>query len=901
MGLDPITTRPDPDELLARVQQQEQRSARGRLKIFFGMAAGVGKTYAMLQAARRLREAGRDVVVGYVEPHGRPETEALLVGLEQLSTREVDYRGARLRELDLDAALSRKPEVLLVDELAHTNAPGSRHAKRWQDVEELLAAGIDVYTTVNVQHVESLNDVVAGITGVPVRETVPDSILAQSDEIELIDLPPDDLLQRLAEGKVYVPEQAKLAAQRFFRKGNLIALREMALRKVAENVDAQMRGYRAEHTVRETWPVAERLMVCIGPSPFAKQLVRAAKRTATQLHADWIVVNVQTPDWGRLPDEVRGRVYEALRLAEQLGAETATLSGDNVTTEVLAFARSRNVSKILIGKPAEPLWKRALRGSILDRLVEQSGEIDVYAVSARVTASEAAPIQSLRSKTPWGQYGVAVLVVAASTLLGLSLHPEIDLADVVMIYLLGIVGVSIRTARGPGLTACLLSAAAFNFFFTTPYYTLAIDRAQFVITFSVMLIVGLTISGLTYRVRSQASFAVERERRTHALFQATRSLSAAGSEAEVLTSAAGHVAETFDAGVAIFLPGEDARVSLRTTLRDSAWVSARELGVAQWVVDNARPGGLGTATLSGAEALQLPIPGAGNRTLGAFAVRPSDARSFHDPERMRLLEAVVAQTGAALERTRLAQVAQQAEVNVETERMRNALLSAVSHDLRTPLATIQGALSGVLERGDRLPADQQKELLETARNEADRLNRLVHNLLDLTRVQSGDMKLNYDWHAPEEIIGAALSQLERRLAGRELTIDIAPDLALIHVDGLLLEQVLVNLLENAQRYSPAGAPIEIKACRSGDSAILEVCDRGPGFAAGEERRVFERFYRAQPNQKGGAGIGLTICDAIVRAHGGTIDAGNRDGGGARLRVSLPLPSDQPRLGMEAQA
>lgn len=892
--------RPNPDELLARVQQQEQRSTRGRLKIFFGMAAGVGKTYAMLRAAQRLREAGREVVVGYVEPHGRPETEALLVGLEQLPTRQVEYRGALLREFDLDAALARNPETLLVDELAHTNAPGSRHAKRWQDVEELLAAGIDVYTTVNVQHVESLNDVIAGITGVPVRETVPDSLLAQSDEIELIDLPPNDLLQRLGEGKVYVPEQAKLAAERFFRKGNLIALREMALRTVAENVDAQMRGYRAEHAVQETWPVAERLMVCIGPSPFAKQLVRAAKRTATQLHADWIVVNVQTPAWGRLPEEVRERVYEALRLAEQLGAETATLSGDNVTTEALAFARSRNVSKILIGKPAEPLWKRALRGSILDRLVEQSGEIDVYAVSARVLSNGAVHPQKLPGKTPWRQYAAAVLTVAATTILGLSLHPAIDLADVVMIYLLGIVGVSIRTARGPGLAACLLSAAAFNFFFTTPYYTLAIDRSQFVITFIVMLIVGLTISGLTYRVQSQASFAVERERRTHALFEATRSLSAAGSEAEVLTSAAHHVAETFEAGVAIFLPDGDARVTLQTAVRDAAWVSAREVGVAQWVADNARRAGLGTATLSAAEALHLPIPGAESRTLGSFAVRPANARSFQDPERMRLLEAIVAQTGAALERTRLARVAQQAEVNVETERMRNALLSAVSHDLRTPLATIQGALSGVLERGDRLPAEQQQDLLQTARNEADRLNRLVHNLLDLTRVQSGDIKLNNDWHPPEEIIGAALSQLERRLAGREVTIDIAPDLYLIHVDGLLLEQVLINLIENAERYSPAGSPIEVQASHSGDSAILEVCDRGRGFAAGEENRVFEKFYRSKPNEKGGAGIGLTICDAIVRAHGGTIEARNREGGGACLRVSLPLPKDQPRLDLEAQ-
>jgi two-component system sensor histidine kinase KdpD len=897
---DQETLRPNPDELLARVQQEEKRRTRGHLKIFFGMAAGVGKTYAMLLAARRLRESGRDVVVGYVEPHGRVETEALLDGLEQIPMRHFEYRGAILRELDLDAALSRRPETLLVDELAHTNAPGSRHAKRWQDVEEILDAGINVYTTVNVQHVESLNDVVSGITGVPTRETVPDFVLAQSNEIELLDLPPDDLLQRLAEGKVYVPEQARLATQRFFRKGNLIALRELALRTVAESVDAQMRGYRAEHTVQETWPVAERIMVCIGPSPFAKQLVRAAKRTATQLRADWIVVNVQTPDWGRLSDEARRRVYEALRLAEQLGAQTATLSGDNVTTEALAFARSRNVSKILIGKPAEPLWKRALRGSILDRLVERSGEIDVYAVSARAAGAETAPARRLRSKTPWGQYATALLVVASSTLLGLSLRPEIDLADVVMIYLLGIVGVSVRTARGPGVAACLLSAAAFNFFFTTPYYTLAIDRTQFVITFVVMLVVGFTVSGLAYRVRRQAAFAVERERRTQALFQATRSLSAAGSESQVLSSAANHVAEIFGAGVAIFLPGDDSRVSVRATAYDSAWVTAREVGVAQWVADNGRRAGLGTGTLSGAEAVHLPIPGSEARTLGDVAVRPSDVQRFEDPEHMRLLEALVAQVGAALERAHLARLAQQAEVNVETERMRNALLSAVSHDLRTPLSTIQGALSGVLERGDRLPADQQKELLETARNEADRLNRLVHNLLDLTRVQAGDMKLNYDWHPPEEIIGAALSQLERRLAGRELTIGVAPELSLIHVDGLLLEQVLINLLENAERYSPAGSPIEIHARRRGDSAILEVCDRGRGFAAGEETLVFERFYRAKPNEKGGAGIGLTICDAIVRAHDGTIEARNRDGGGACLRVSLPLPADSPGLNLEGQ-
>ncbi len=884
--------RPDPDELLARVQEEEVRSARGRLKVFFGMAPGVGKTYAMLNAARRLKAAGVDVVAGYVEPHGRPETEALLQDLEALPFRETVYRGATLREFDLDLALKRKPAVILVDELAHTNAPGMRHEKRWQDIDELLQQGIDVYTTVNVQHLESLNDLVSRVTGVPVRETVPDSVIDQADEIELIDLPPEDLLQRLAEGKVYLPEQAKRAAQRFFRRGNLIALRELALRRTAESVDAQMRGYRRAHTVEETWPVTERLLVCIGPSPFSKQLVRAAKRMAAQLHAEWVVANVQTPRWASLSEAVRSRAYEALQLAEQLGAETATLSGVDISAEVLDYARSRNISKLLIGKPAGPLWRRALSGSILDELVEGSGEIDVYAVSTW-RAEAAAPVKLRPKKTPWRQYGAVALVVAVCTVVNLLLLSRGDHANVVLVYLLGVVGIAMRAERGPCIFASVLSVAAFDFFFTTPYHTLVVDHAQYVITFAIMLVVSLLISGLAVRVRSQAAFAVERERRTQTLYRMSRSTAGAAGEMELLQAAVRHAAETFGSDVAILLPEETARVAVRAAEPDDEWLDSREIAVAQWVYDHGQKAGRGSSTLSAAAGLHMPMIGSQGRALGVLAIRSLEETLFEDPERLHLLEAFAFQTAVALERTQMAELAKRAEVEIQTERTRNALLSAVSHDLRTPLATIQGAVSGVLEQGERLSADKRRELLQTALDEAEHLNRLVHNLLELTRVESSGLRLRKEWQPLEEIVGSALTRLERLLRDRPVRVDVPPDLPLLHVDGILLEQVLLNLLENAQRYSTPGAAIEIRAWTTPRSVAIEVRDEGPGFAAGEPEHVFDKFYRGSAAKGRGAGIGLTICAAIVQAHKGEIEAGNRPEGGAYVRFTLPRTDEPP--------
>jgi two-component system sensor histidine kinase KdpD len=884
--------RPDPDELLARVQQQETKRTQGCLKVFFGMAAGVGKTYAMLNSARRLKETGVDVVAGYVEPHGRPETEALLAGLETLPGRVIEYRGTTLCEFDLDRALERKPAVILVDELAHTNAPGMRHAKRWQDIEELLQAGIDVYTTVNVQHLESLNDVVSRVTGVAVRETVPDSVIEQAGEIELIDLPPEDLLQRLAEGKVYVPEQAKHAAERFFRKGNLIALRELALRRTAESVDAQMRGYRLDHAVEETWPVVERLLVCIGPSPFSKQLVRAGKRMADQLRAEWIVANVQTPRWEQLPESVRSGVYEALHLAEQLGAETVTLSGADISTEVLNSARARNVSKILIGKPADPLWKRLWSGSILDKLVEGSGEIDVYAVSARKPES-VAPTRVRPRTTPWRQYVVATLVVGVCSVVGLLLYHHVHLANIVMIYLLGVVAVAMRADRGPCIFASVLSVAAFDFFFTTPFHTLVVDHVQYVIIFVVMLAVSFIISGLTFRVRSQAEFAVERERRTETLYRMSRSMASAASEADLLQAAIRQTRESFGGDIALLLPDGSGHVAVRAATPGAQWLDSRETAVAQWVFDRGARAGRGSGTLSGAAGFYVPMMGSQGRTLGVLAIRPPGDAVFEDPERLHLLEAFASQVALALERTQLAEIAKRAEVDVQAERTRSALLSAVSHDLRTPLATIQGAVSGVLEQGTRLTPEQQRDLLQTAHDETEHLNRLVHNLLELTRAESGGLQLRKEWQSLEEIVGAALTRLERRLRGRTVTVDIPPELPLLFVDELLIEQVLLNLLENAERYTPADAVIEIRARAEPGAVHVEVCDGGLGFAPGEERRVFDKFYRGNSAKGRGAGIGLTICAAIVQAHGGKIEAGNRPEGGAWIRFALPQTEGAP--------
>ncbi|MBV9791901.1 MAG: sensor histidine kinase KdpD [Chloroflexi bacterium] len=667
--------RPNPDALLARVQAAEQQ-ARGRLKIFFGMAAGVGKTYAMLEAAQGQRTGGVDVVIGWIETHGRAETEALVGGLECVPPRSTNYRGAALREFDLDAALARRPALLLLDELAHTNAPGSRHAKRWQDVEELLQAGIDVYSTVNVQHLESLNDVVAQITGVIVRETVPDQILERADEVELIDLPPDDLLQRLKQGKVYVPQQAATAARNFFRKGNLIALRELALRRTADRVDAQMQHYRRDHAIATTWPAAERILVCVSPHPLAAQLVRATRRMATALRAQWLVVYVETPAYLRRSATERDRVIGTLRLAEQLGAEVVTLSGQSVSAAVLAYARERNVSKIVVGKPLKPRWQEILFGSVVDALVRQSGEIDVYVISGQHDDTPGLPVHGLQPTSPRAAYVCALLAVALCTLVAWLMFPAFDQSNLIMVYLLGVILVATRYGRGPSMLASALSVAAFDFCFVPPYLTFAVSDSEYLVTFGVMLLVALVISSLTVQLRQQADAARQRERRTAVLYGMSRELARTRGLESLLTIAARHIGETFDSRVALLIPDAAGQLAVRAGDPALVTVEGHELDVAEWVYRHKEPAGLGTNTLAGAAALYLPLL-ASNAVLGVVAVQPTDARRVLEPQQFHLLETLADQTALAIERAQLAERAEQSRVRAETERLRAALSDPV--------------------------------------------------------------------------------------------------------------------------------------------------------------------------------------------------------------------------------
>jgi two-component system sensor histidine kinase KdpD len=889
--------RPDPDALLTRVKEQEARQSRAKLKVFLGAAAGVGKTYAMLEAAREQRAEGVDVVAGWVETHGRLETEALLGGLEILGPRHLEYRGTALKEFDLDAALARRPTLILVDELAHTNAPGARHTKRWQDVMELLDAGIHVYTTLNVQHLESLNDVVTKITEVVVRETVPDSVLEQADEIELIDLPPDDLLQRLKEGKVYVPEQAKEAIDNFFRKGNLIALRELALRCTADRVDAEMRAYMRDQAIPKTWPVMERLMVCVSPSPHAASVVRAAKRMATGLRAPWIVAYVETPALARLAEADQRRVNDTLRLAEQLGAEVVTLSGPRISEEVLMYARARNVTKIIIGKPTRPLWRRIVTGSIVDRLVRISGDIDIYVIS-REGAPPSPVTRTVLARGPdWLGYGRASAVVAFCTALAWLMFPHFERSNLIMVYLLGVVGVAARLGRGPSTLASVLSVAAFDFFFVPPYFTFAVADSQYLVTFGVMFVVAFVISTLTVRIRAQAESARQRERRTAALYAMSRELASTRGVEDILGAAVRHVVEVFGGQVVVLLPSATGQLACHAGSPTGFEMDSTELGVSKWVYEHGQIAGLGTATLPGAKALYLPLV-ASRGTLGVLGLRPSESRSLDSPEQLHQLETFANQTALALERTQLAGAAQQARLRAETERVRSSLLSSVSHDLRTPLAAITGAASSLLESHKRLDAATRQDLLETLHEESERLNRLVNNLLEMTRLESGAIQVRKEWHPIEEVVGAALSRQEKSLRDRPVSTNLPEDLPLVAIDDVLIEQVLINLLDNVVKHTPSDSPLEITACAREGAMTVKIADRGPGLPPGDEDRVFDKFYRGHGVTSRGAGLGLAICRGIIEAHGGHIWAENRPEGGVAFRFTIPLAGTPPILESE---
>ncbi len=886
--------RPDPDLILAQMRREAERSREGQLKIFFGAAPGVGKTYAMLAAAQQKLAEGADIVVGLVETHGRKETEALLSGLEVIPRRSVEYRGSKLTEFDLDAALKRKPEIILVDELAHTNAPSVRHKKRWQDIYELLGAGISVYTTVNVQHLESLNDVVTQITGVNIRETVPDFLIERADEIELVDLPPDDLLQRLREGKVYVPELAAQAIQNFFRKGNLLALRELALRRTAERVDEQMQRYREIKGVKEVWPAAERILVCIGPNPRSIRLIRAAKRMSAGLRAEWIAVNIEAPSKVKPSEDDMRRLAEHMRLAESLGAEAVTLSGDRASEEILSYARERNVTKIVIGKPTHPRWKDRIFGSLLDEVVRGSGDIDIYVITGDSGEPVAQPVvkQPLQ-KTGRREWLLSLGTVVACTALALLMRPFFTPVDAAMVYLLGIMLVASRTGKKPSLLATVLSVASFDFFFIPPFYTFSVDDIRYTLTFIVMFIVALVISRLTLRVRAQADAARLRERTTSALYSLSRELAQKRCIEVLCAVAIKHISEVFSSRVVILLPDEKGALTISIKAPQIFALDERELSVAQWVFDHRQLAGFGTDTLPGAAALYLPLF-TSSRTVGALGVLPDPSSKAVDQERIHILESFANQTAMAIERALLADEAQQAILKAETETLRNTLLSSVSHDLRTPLAAISGAATTLLQRDISIEQAGRQELVQTIYEEAEHLNQIIRNVLDMTRIESGAITVKKEWQSLEEIVGVALERISEKLSDRPVSVNLPSNLPLIPFDPLLIEQVLINLLDNAIKYTPHNTPLELSARVKDDTLTVELADRGPGIPEGYEERIFEKFIRGAA-AGGGIGLGLTICRAIISAHGGHIYAENRSGGGAVFRFTLPIEGQPPLI------
>ncbi|HZO22079.1 MAG TPA: sensor histidine kinase KdpD [Steroidobacteraceae bacterium] len=893
--------RPDPDTLLARVQAEEARAKRGRLRIFFGAAAGVGKTYAMLEAARSQRSAGTDVVVGYVEPHGRPETERLLEGLERLPTVAVRYRGMIRQELDLDAALRRHPAIALVDELAHSNPIGGepplRHPKRWQDVEELLDAGINVWTTVNVQHLESLNDLVAQITGVRQRETLPDKVFDEADDIELIDLPPDDLLARLRAGKVYIPDQVAAAIDRFFRTPNLMALRELALRRVAARVEAAARALPGDRV--RTRLAGDRVLVAVGPDRQAEQLVRAGKRLADALDAAWTVVYVETPRLLRLSDADRNRRIDVLRLAESLGAETVTLDGPSPSAALLEYAQTRSATRVLLGTPKRRGWRAWWRPSAATELIRRAKGFDVTIITpaesedprARGAAATVVPARS--HPIHWDRYAWAVASSVLCTVIAFGLYPRFELSNLVMVYLLGVTIAGLRLGRGPSVLTSILNVIAFDFFFVPPRFNLAISDVQYLVTFGVMLTVALVTANLMASVRQQTRVAGARERRTALLYAMSRELTTTRGIGNMATVAVRHIAEVFQCQAVILLPDESEHLQYpQDPPVDQSFRSA-DLAIAQWVADNGRQAGLGTDTLPAASGLYIPL-GDPSQKLGVLAVLPSNPRRVLLPEQRHLLEIFTGQTGLALERARLAEAAEAASVAAQRESLRNTLLASISHDLRTPLAAVAGAGSTLATQGASLEEATRTSLARTIEIKAREISDLISNVLDLTRLESGPVTLRRDWQMLDELAGTAYLRFEERLAGHVVDLQLPADLPPVFVDGTLVVQLFANLFDNLAKYTPAGTRARLSAIAEGAFVRLVLEDDGPGFPPGDPARLFEKFQRGSgEGTVVGVGLGLAICRAIVRAHGGQIDASRRAEGGARFEFTLPASQAPP--------
>lgn len=882
--------RPSPEELL----KEAQREIRGRLKIFLGAAPGVGKTFEMLLAAQTRRREGVDVVVGVVETHGRAETGQLLAGLDVIPRRRVDYRGHTLEEMDLDAVLARRPKLVLVDELAHTNVPGSRHPKRYLDVEELLAAGIDVFTTLNIQHVESLNDVVARITRIRVRETVPDSILDTADDIEIVDIAPDDLIQRLREGKVYVPKTAQRALDHYFAPGNLTALRELALRRTAQRVDEQLLSHMRRHAIRGPWAAGERVVVCLSEGEQCAALIRQARRMADRLHAPWTALYVETARTKRLTDPERDRIADCQRLAERLGGEALTVPGLDVAEEILRFASDNNVTQILVGKSNRSRWFEMMHGSVVHDLVRKAGGIGVH-VSSGQDQDRHPPVapKTVRTKQVPARPGVVAylascIAVAGALAFGLLLTPFAGTDNVDLIFLIAVLLIAGRYGLWPSIAASVISVIAYNFFFLPPLYTFTIANPAHVVALAFFLAAALVASNLAGRVRDQASAARLRAHTSDALYAFSRKLAGVATLDDLLWAASFQIASMLKLNVVILVQ-EDDKLMVHVGYPPEDQLDAADLAAAHWTWEHNRPAGRGAETLPGGKRLFMPIR-TSRGAVGVIGLDREQPGPLFTPDERRLLDALLDQTAVAIERVRLAKEIDETRVLTETERLRSALLTSISHDLSTPLASILGAATSLQSYEALYDAETRRDLIGTILDEGERLHRFVRNLLDMTRLESGAIDLNREMTDIGEAIGAALERCGRLLGGHRVELDLDPDLPMLHLDAVLLEQVLVNLLDNASKYTPAGSTITVSATSQAGRVVLQVRDEGPGMPEGELEQIFTKFHRleAGDRKQPGTGLGLAVCRGFVEALGGTIIAGNRsDRAGAIITLAFP--------------
>jgi two-component system sensor histidine kinase KdpD len=882
--------RPDPDVLLAKLN----KATRGKLTVFLGAAAGVGKTYTMLKTAHEMLASGVDVVIGWVETHKRQETEKMAEGLPRLPAKVIEYRGRKLHEMDLDGILERKPRVVLVDELAHTNVAGSRHVRRFQDVEEILNSGIDVSTTINIQHIESLNDIVAQITGVTVRETVPDSIVEQADQVQLIDIPPNELIKRLKEGKIYMPRQAKLALNKFFRPGNINALRELSLRFTAYRVDQELNEYMQEHDIPGPWPAGERVMVCVSSSPFSAQLIRAARRLARGLQAELLAVHVDTPRRSGSSERERDRIFRNMRLAEELGAKTISIVGKDLTEEILRMTKEHNVTHLVVGKPLRGrLWEWLNGGAVVDKLIRYSGGINIHVIQGNTEVKDEPKVKTIAPAKAihWWHYIAGLLMIILMTAGNWWWRHYLEPVHFMLLYLLPVLLSAVWWGKGPSYVTALCSVLFFDFFFISPVFTFSISDLPYMWSLPLFLLVSFIIGGQTEKLRVEVTLARQREKTTGALYSFSREIAAIVDIGIIVGILAEQVWQTLDKSVAVFLPQDEKLVLAAEAGPGKIGEDAGEKAVAVWAFEHGEIAGHCTDTLPGAKYMYLPLTTSQN-TVGVLGIEIHE-EILTSPQK-RLMEAWAGLAAIAVERVKLAEQARQAALLAESDQLRTALFNSISHELRTPLSSIIGAISGLMDTEGVYSENDKKELLETVKEGADRMNRLVVNLLDTARLESGMMQLKKDWCDIEDIIGTALRRVGECIKGRGLLVNIAPDLPMIKADCVLLEQVVVNLLDNACKYSAQGSEIVITASQDTSVIQVSIADRGVGIPTENLMRIFDKFYRVeQLKTVNGTGLGLSICKGIIEAHGGTIQAENRPGGGTVMTFILPWEEQPP--------